>query len=118
MAECGITNRIVPDEVPKELPDLTVLEQQPIARAHPIAMAHRKNGGQYGYSGHVINFAQGIATFVPSLHWSMNSEGIPVTVVQPPDEYDGECKGRDSTACTPRVQRALVYLIAHHPGCA
>ena len=76
---------MVPDKVPEELRNLTMLEEQLIARAHPIVKVHRKNGGQYRYSGHVINIAQAITTFAASLPWNKNSEDVPIIVIQPPD---------------------------------
>lgn len=75
-----------------------------------------KNGGQYGYAGHVINTAQDDATFETSLAWNLNPEDVPIIVIQPP--HGGEWEGHHFAACTRRVQHALVYLIARNPGYA
>lgn len=75
--EGRLRNNMVPDKVPEELRNLTMLEEQLIARAHPIAKVHRKNGGQYRYSGHVINIAQAITTFAASLPWNKTPRMCP-----------------------------------------
>ena len=91
-----------------------MLDEEVIARVHPISKAYRKNSGQYGYSGHVIKIAQEITIFAMSFPWNANSDHVPITVIQPPDE--GEWEGRDFFASTYWAQLALVYLIAHNPG--
>lgn len=99
---------MVPDEVPEELWNLIItLEQELIARPHPIAKVYRKKGGKYAYSGHVINVAQDNATFATSLPWNTNSEDAPIMVIQLPEK--GEWEGRNSIASVSRVQRALLY---------
>lgn len=50
VSKFGIASNMVPDEVPEELRDLTTVEQQLIAIAHPIAKVYHKKGGQYGYT--------------------------------------------------------------------
>ena len=42
---------MAPDEVPEELRNLTMLEEQLSTSVHPIAKVYSKKGGQYGYSG-------------------------------------------------------------------
>ena len=105
---------MVPDKVPEELRNLTMLEEQLIARAHPIVNVYRKKGGQYGYCGHVIDIGRDVTTFATPLPWNGNSEDVPIIVIQPPDGRAWE--GRDFIASAYRMQRALVYLITHNPG--
>ncbi|CAB0043278.1 unnamed protein product [Trichogramma brassicae] len=56
-------NNMNPGEKPTELQDLTYIEQMLISRVHPIVSLYRINGGQYAYSGSVINFTQNIHEF-------------------------------------------------------
>lgn len=51
VAQFGIGNNMAPDEVPEELRNLTMLEEQLSTSVHPIAKVYSKKGGQYGYSG-------------------------------------------------------------------
>lgn len=53
--------------VPPELAELTYLEQQLIAKIHPVVSVYRIRGQQIGYSGHVINFPQQVREFASTL---------------------------------------------------
>lgn len=75
-----------------------------------------KNGGQYGHAGHVNNIAHDDSTFDTPLAWNSNPEDVPIIAIQP--TYGGEWEGHHFGACIPRVQRALVCLIARNPGYA
>ncbi len=47
-------NFMIPSPVPKQLQNLTQIEEMLIARALPIMRVYLKPGGQRGYSGHAL----------------------------------------------------------------
>lgn len=96
---------MIPDGLVPELMGLTVLEQQLISMAHPIARAYRLPGGQRGYSGRILNVARDVTTFATSLPWKANSEQIPVIIIVPPE--GGTWQGREYKARRTRVETAL-----------
>lgn len=49
-----------PGMIPPELRGLTAVEQQLIARVHPVVCVYKIRGHQYGYRGNVINFPQSV----------------------------------------------------------
>ena len=49
------------------LKDLTFIEEQLIARIHPVLSVYKLKGCQYGYRGNVINFCQDIQEFALKL---------------------------------------------------
>ncbi|CAM9910054.1 unnamed protein product [Laminaria digitata] len=105
---------MVPDPVPPELTGLTMVEQQMIARAHPICKVIRKPGGQYAYEGHVIKISQDITTLATDLPWLPNSDELPIIIIQPPN--GGDWEGREFNVNPTRVETALVWLIAYSPA--
>jgi len=56
-----------PGVVPDELKDLSFVEEQLIARIHPVLSVYKLKGCQYGYKGNVINFSQDVNTFAKEL---------------------------------------------------
>lgn len=52
-------NNMDPGDVPEEL-KLSYLEEQLIAKIHPIVSVFKIKNHQYGYKGHVINFPQDV----------------------------------------------------------
>ena len=48
----SVENYMIPSPVPKELQDLTQIEEMLIARALSIMKVYIKPGGQRGYAGH------------------------------------------------------------------
>ena len=56
---------MIPSSVPKELQELTQIEEMLIARA--FMRVYVKPGGQRGYSGHCINLPQDISKLAESL---------------------------------------------------
>ena len=52
-----------PGALPLQLQGPTDIEKMLIARACPIMCVYRKNGGQRGYRGHVLNLPQDIQGF-------------------------------------------------------
>ena len=59
-------NNVIPSSVPKELQELTQIEEMLIARALPLMRVYVKPGGQRGYSGHCINLPQDISELAES----------------------------------------------------
>ena len=53
--------------MPPALQDLTQVEEMLISPVMPIMSVYQLPLGQYGYSGHVINLPQDVASFVRSL---------------------------------------------------
>ena len=49
-----------PGVVPPELKRLSYVEEQLIARIHPVVSVYKIRGHQFGYRGNVINFAQNV----------------------------------------------------------
>ncbi|CAN0553986.1 unnamed protein product, partial [Laminaria digitata] len=114
VAKFGAGNGMVPDPVPPELTGLTMVEQQMIARAHPICKVIRQPGGHYAYEGHVINISQDITTIATDLPWLPNLDELPIIIIQPPN--GGDWKGREFKVNPTRVETALVWLIAYSPA--
>ena len=63
----SVDNSMIPSQVPKELQDLTQLEEMLIARVFPVISVYTKPGGQKAYKGHCINFSQDIQELANSL---------------------------------------------------
>ncbi|CAN0483398.1 unnamed protein product, partial [Laminaria digitata] len=114
VAKFGAGNGMVPDPVHPELTGLTMVEQQMIARAHPICKVIRQPGGQYAYEGHVINISQDITTLATDLPWLPNLDELPIIIIQPP--HGGDWEGREIKVNPTRVETALVWLIAYSPA--
>ena len=51
---------MIPSPVPKELYELTQIEEMLIARVFPVISVYTKPGWQRAYKGHCINFPQNI----------------------------------------------------------
>ena len=62
-----------PVPVPDQLQNLTFIEEQLIARIHPVISVYRIKGGQFKYSGQVINFPQDVFDLVDSLPHSIEN---------------------------------------------
>ncbi|KAE8752107.1 hypothetical protein FOCC_FOCC001269 [Frankliniella occidentalis] len=60
-------NMMDPGEVPDALRALTFVEQQLIARVHPVVCVYKIRGHQMGYSGNVISFPQNVNELARSL---------------------------------------------------
>ncbi|CAM9191521.1 unnamed protein product, partial [Pylaiella littoralis] len=116
VAKFGSENGMIPGEVPQCLKDLTMVEAQMVARAHPVVKTYRKRGGQRHYEGHVISLSQDITELAMTLPWRPCTAEIPIVVVQPPD--GGSWEGRQFTVSVSRVEAALAWLVAHNPAYA
>ena len=60
-------NNMDPGSVPLALQGLTQVEEMLVSPVMPIMSVYQLPLGQYGYSGHVINLPQDVASFVCSL---------------------------------------------------
>ena len=99
---------MIPSSVPRELQNLTQIEEMLIARVLPIMRVYIKPGGQRGYLGHCINLPQKVKELTTSLPR------------YPKDVIIVKVKGRDNTFknVTVRKQKvhdALVWLINNNP---
>ncbi|KAL7297052.1 hypothetical protein TKK_0009478 [Trichogramma kaykai] len=98
-----------PGEIPAELQDLTYIEQMLISRVHPVVSLYRVNGGQYAYSGSVINFTQNIHEYIDTL--PMNVEELTSTILFNRDTAHGVAQFR---VRSDKVLRALLWLKRHN----
>ena len=60
-------NGMDPGLVPQELQSLTQVEEMLISSVMPIMSLYHLPHGQFGYSGHIINLPQDVATFTNTL---------------------------------------------------
>ncbi|XP_055329698.1 uncharacterized protein LOC129582250 [Paramacrobiotus metropolitanus] len=105
------SNNMDPGDVPPELMYLTPLEEQLIARVHPVLSVYKVGRGQQlAYSGNVINFRQDVTSFAKSLPHSP-AKLLSVLVVNRSDLDNYATFNVSAT----RVRRALNYLKRHNP---
>ncbi|KAK3922580.1 3-ketoacyl-CoA thiolase, peroxisomal [Frankliniella fusca] len=81
-----------PGPVPDELNDLSYIEEQLIARVHPIISLYKIKGHQYGYSGTEITFTQDVVELAKNLPHRIT-------------DLSAVCNVRAA-----RVRRALIWL--------
>ncbi|KAE8739488.1 hypothetical protein FOCC_FOCC015019 [Frankliniella occidentalis] len=103
------TNFMDPGEVPPELQGLTYIEQQLIARVHPVVSVYKVRGGQYGYSGNIINFPQDVQQLASALPHRLADLSSVITVRTQGAEGQVDFKVRAGY-----VRRALVWLKANN----
>jgi hypothetical protein len=109
-------NNMDPGPVPQELAHLTFLEQQLIARVHPVLSVYRLRGQQIGYSGHVINFPQEIKEFARSLpHRVRDLTSIIAVRARNQAQADNNEHYHDFHVRAGVVRRALQWLRANNP---
>lgn len=99
-----------PGEVPAALQNLTYVEQQLIARIHPVISVYKLKGMQYAYSGNVINFPQKVEEIAPQLPWRLENLPSIITI-----RRGDEINYTDFHVCAERVRKALVWLKANNP---
>ena len=103
-------NSMDPGPVPPELSGLTQVEEMLISAVMPMMSVYRLPNGQYGYSGHVINFPQDVLSFASTLR-RLPSQ-LDVVVVR--KEGVGHSPHRDFRVRRHVVERALRYLLANN----
>ncbi|KAK3931894.1 putative transcriptional regulator SLK1, partial [Frankliniella fusca] len=104
-------NDMDPGEQPEELKGLTFIEEQVIARVHPIITVFKVKGHQYAYKGNVISFSQDvqeIANQLPHRVKDLNSV-ISIRFEQSSGTY------HDFHIRQGRVRNALMWLKANNP---
>ena len=102
-------NYMDPGILPEELKGLSYVEEMLIALVHPVISVYRIKGGQYGYSGHVINFQQNIQQLATSLPNSIKS--ICSLIVIRRENADGYT---DFIVNRKRIEIALKWLIENN----
>ncbi|PKY46255.1 hypothetical protein RhiirA4_300765, partial [Rhizophagus irregularis] len=100
-------NNMDPGDVPEELKDLTKIEEMLIAQTFPIISVYYLHGGQYGYSGNVINFPQDIGKFVSRLPRHPSTLD---TLVVRRSSAERSTSFRDFRVCRDKVRKALCWL--------
>ena len=95
------SNNMDPGPVPPALQELTQVEEMLISPVMPMMSVYRLPHGQLGYSGHVINLPQDVASFVSSLPRHPSSLDL---VVIRKESTAGSHK--DFAVCTAVVERA------------
>ncbi|XP_034240282.1 uncharacterized protein LOC117644774 [Thrips palmi] len=105
------SNNMDPGEVPDELKDLTFIEEQLIARIHPIISYFKLKGLQYGYRGNVINFPQHVNDFARKLPHKIEDLAAVVNVRRKTKD-DGY---HDFRVRSMRIRKALEWLKIHNP---
>ena len=104
-------NNMDPGSVPQELLGLTQVEEMLVAAVMPMMSIYRLPYGQYGYSGHVINFPQYVLSFAATLP-RLPSQ-LDVIVVRK-ERADAVQSHRDFRVRRFVVERALRYLVANN----
>ncbi|KAE8739231.1 hypothetical protein FOCC_FOCC015271 [Frankliniella occidentalis] len=98
-----------PCAIPPELQNLTFVEEQLIARIHPVVSVYKLKGNQLGYSGNVINFPQEVTELATRLpHRVADLESL-IAV-----RSHGAGGHVDFKVRAGRVRAALLYLKRHH----
>ena len=100
-----------PGPAPQELFGLTQVEEMLVAAVMPMMSIYRLPYGQYGYSGHVINFPQDVLRFAASLP-RLPSQ-LDVMVVRREGTAPGQSH-RDFHVRRSVVERALRYLVTNN----
>lgn len=74
-------NDMDPMPVPPELQGLTYVEEQLIAKVHPLISVFKLKGNhQYGYTGNIINFPQNVKEFAKQLPHNIENLTSIITV--------------------------------------
>lgn len=109
--EYSSLNDMDPGEVPEELKGLTFIEEQVIARVHPMIMVYKLKGHQYGYKGNVICFSQDVQQFATTLPHKISDLNSIVCI-----KYKGlSDKYHEFQIRSERVKRALKWLKKFNP---
>jgi hypothetical protein len=107
-------NNMDPGIVPTELSDLTYLEQQLIARIHPVVSVYKIRGHQLGYHGHVINFPQNIKDFATKLPHLIPDLTSVLAVRMKNQQSDASFSIVDFHVRAQKVKDALIWLKANN----
>ena len=105
----SVHNNMDPGHVPTELQGLTQIEEMLICAVMPMMSLYHLPYGQYGYSGHVINLPQDIATFTSTLPRSPCQ--LDVLIVR---KGDASSAHKDFRVRRTKVYNALLWLKHHN----
>ena len=100
-------NNMDPGDVPEELKNLTEIEEMLIAQTFPIISVYYLRGGQYAYSGNVINFPQDIGEFVSRLPRHPSTLD---TLIVRRSSAESSTSFRDFTVRRDKIRKALCWL--------
>ena len=103
-------NNMNPGSVPECLQDLTQIEEMLIARASPIMYIYKKQGGQRGYKGHVLNLSQDVQSLLDKLPPNINN--LPILVLRRSGTNDTYA---DFTVRRDKILNALIWLQKNNP---
>ncbi|KAK3922353.1 Hepatocyte growth factor activator [Frankliniella fusca] len=104
------SNDLDPKDVPSELLDLTFVEQQVIARVHPVLSLYKVKNVHYKYLGQIINFPQNVQELCDILPNTVeNLSGVLAIRCKDSDGF------RDFFIRKQKVLNALVWLKANNP---
>ena len=103
-------NFMIPSPVPRQLQDLTQIEEMLIACALPIMRVYLKPGGQHGYSGHCINMPQKLGKLAKTLPYY--PKDLPLVLVTVKGEGNAL---KYVTVRRKHVEQALKWLIENNP---
>lgn len=99
-------NSMIPSPVPKELQELTQLEEMLIARAFPVMHVYTKpRGGQKAYKGHVITLPQDVQQLADVLPRCPKDLPVLVFTIKGKDN-----NSKDFTVRRQKVSDALYWL--------
>ena len=98
-------NNMNPGSVPECLQDLTQIEEMLIARASPIMYIYKKQGGQRGYKGHVLNLSQDVQSLLDKLPPNINN--LPILVLRRSGTNDTYA---DFKVRRDKILHALIWL--------
>lgn len=115
VAKFGVHNGMVPGCVPDCLKALTMVEQQMIARAHPVVKMFHTPGGQRHFNGHVVSINQDITTLATE-RGALSRRRYPFSSFN--RGMADSWAGRQFIVSVDRVQTALAWLIANSPAYA
>ncbi|KAE8745030.1 hypothetical protein FOCC_FOCC008342 [Frankliniella occidentalis] len=101
------SNNMDPGPVPEELRGLSYVEEQLIARVHPIISLYKIKGHQYGYSGNIINFSQDVGEFAKKLPHRITDL---TTICTVRSKSCNDNTVQDFHVRAGRVRRALLWL--------
>ena len=103
-------NNMDPGEVPGCLRDLTFIEEQLIARVHPVLCVYKLKGLQFGYKGNVINFCQDVKNFASQLPHRIEDLSSVITV----RFENNKAQYSDFRVRVGKVREALMWLKANN----
>lgn len=103
-------NDMDPGNVPPELDGLSYIEEQLIAKIHPIISVYKIQGHQYGYKGNVVNFPQKVNELAKKLPHKISDINSIVTI-----RCGNESKHADFRVRTKKVRDALRFLKKNNP---